>query len=106
VFPGDVESHFAKLEQVAGCGVVGAEHRTLSEAVVAFIERKPGAELTVQQLKAHARGMASYMRPLHYVLLEQGQIPLNRAIKTDYVRLSQMAKEEIERLRAGGRWDS
>ncbi len=106
VFPGDVESHFAKLEGVANCGAVGGEHRTLSEAVVAFIECKPGAELTVQQLKAHARSMASYMRPLHYVLLEQGQIPLNRAIKTDYVRLSQMAKEEIEKLRAGGRWDS
>jgi len=32
-------------------------------------------------------------------------LPLNRVVKTDYVRLSQMAKEEVERLRAEGGWD-
>lgn len=106
VFPGDVENHFLKLPPVAACGVVGAPHRTLSEAVVAFVECKPGASLTVQQLRQHARGIASYMRPLHYVLLEPGQLPLNRLAKTDYVRLSEMADQEIHNLRAAGRWDS
>jgi acyl-CoA synthetase (AMP-forming)/AMP-acid ligase II len=105
VFPGDVENHIAKLEQVAACGVTGAAHRTLTEAVVAFVEVKPGAELTVQALRRHARGMASYMRPLHYVLLGAGEMPLNRAVKVDYVRLSEMANQEISRLRAAGRWD-
>jgi len=32
-------------------------------------------------------------------------MPLNRALKCDYVRLSEMAKQEIERLRAEGKWD-
>ena len=66
----------------------------ISEAIVAFVEKKPGVELTVQELERHARGLASYMRPRHYILLEPGQLPLNRVVKTDYVRLSEMAKAE------------
>jgi fatty-acyl-CoA synthase len=106
VFPGDVENHFCLLEQkVAACGAVGAEHRLLSEAIIVFVEKKPGAEISVGELKQHARGMASYMRPFHYVLLEPGQLPLNRVAKIDYVRLSELARQEIDQLRAKGRWD-
>lgn len=105
VFPGDVERHILQLPQVGACGVVGAEHKTLSEAVVAFVEMKPGATITVQELRRHARGIASYMRPLHYVILEPGQLPLNRSVKTDYVRLAEMARAEVARLRDAGRWD-
>jgi acyl-CoA synthetase (AMP-forming)/AMP-acid ligase II len=106
VFPGDVENHLCALaEKVASSGAVGVEHKVFSEAIVAFVEKRPGVELTVKELKQHARGMASYMRPLHYVLVEAGQMPLNRAAKIDYVRLEQMAKEEVEKLRAVRRWD-
>jgi len=49
--------------------------------------------------------MAAYMRPSHYVILEQGQIPLNRVAKTDYLTLKEKAKEEVARLRAAGGWD-
>ncbi|MGA2264245.1 MAG: fatty acid--CoA ligase family protein, partial [Acidobacteriota bacterium] len=106
VFPGDVENHFCMLhEKVSACGAVGAEHRLLSEAIVVFVEKKPGADLSVGELKQHARGIASYMRPFHYVLLEPGQMPLNRAAKIDYVRLSEMVREEVDQLRAKGRWD-
>jgi len=106
VFPADVENHFAALhDKLSSCGAVGAEHRLLSEAIVLFAEKRPGTEVSVAELRQHARGMASYMRPLHYVLLDQGQMPLNRIAKTDYVRLSAMARLEIEELRAKGRWD-
>ncbi len=106
VFPGDVEKHICALhEKVAGCGAVGADHRLLSEAIVAFVEKKPGTDLSVGELKKHGRGLTSYMRPLHYVLLEPGQMPLNRVAKVDYVRLSEMARQEVDRLRAAGRWD-
>jgi fatty-acyl-CoA synthase len=106
VFPGDVESHICALgDQVISCGAVGAEHKLLSEAIVAFVEAKPGAGLSVAELRRHARGMTSYMRPLHYVILEPGQLPLNRAAKIDYVRLSEMARQEIESLRSKGGWD-
>ncbi len=106
VFPGDVESALCGLQtKVAACGVVGAPHAVRLEAIVAFVEKRAGVELTVAELKRQARGMASFMRPLHYVVLEPGQMPLNRAAKIDYVRLSEMALEEVARLRAARRWD-
>jgi acyl-CoA synthetase (AMP-forming)/AMP-acid ligase II len=106
VFPGQVESHFCELrDKVAACGVVGVEHAVFSEGIVAFVEKKPGVEVTLTELKRHARGLPPFMRPLHYVLLEPGGLPLNRVAKTDCLRLSEIAKEEVEKLRAKRRWD-
>lgn len=92
VFPGDIENHFSVLEQVSSCAVVGVEHPILSEAIVAFVEKKPGTELNVPTLERHARGLASYMRPRSYVLLEAGEMPLNRVAKPDYMILREKAK--------------
>ena len=72
---------------------------------MAFVERHPGADLNETELRKHARGLASYMRPLHYVILEPGAMPMNRTAKVDVVRLQQSAREEVARLRARGRWD-
>lgn len=107
VFPGQVEDFLCELRgKVASAGVVGVEHSVFSEGIVAFVEKRPGAELTGDELSRHAEGIASYMRPLHYVILEPGGLPLNRVAKTDYVRLSELAKEEVARLRASGGWDA
>jgi acyl-CoA synthetase (AMP-forming)/AMP-acid ligase II len=107
VFPAQVEDHFCELrDKVASCAVVGVDHQVFSEGIVCFVERKPPAALTVDDLAAHARGMASYMRPLHYVILEPGSMPLNRVAKTDYVLLKQKAAEEVTALRAKGGWDA
>ncbi len=96
VFPGDIENHICALEEkVASCAVVGVEHPTISEAIVAFVESKPGAALTRAELEKHARTLPPYMRPRHYVLLEPGQMPLNRAVKADYVRLAEMARQQF-----------
>jgi acyl-CoA synthetase (AMP-forming)/AMP-acid ligase II len=105
VFPGDIEEHLSALEAVASAGVVGHEHGVWSEAAIAFVERREGAELAERDLRRHARSLASYMRPLHYVILEPGAMPLNRAAKVDVPRLREMAREEVGRLRARGRWD-
>jgi fatty-acyl-CoA synthase len=105
VFPGDVEKHLCALAKVAAAGVVGAPHRVFSEAVVAFVEKRPGADLAVAELRLHARGLAGYMRPRHYVLLEPGAMPLNRIGKTDYMRLQELALAEVEQLRSRRRWD-
>lgn len=100
VFPGEIEAHFCALEdKVTSCGVVGIEHKVFSEAIVAFVEKKPGAALTIEELRRHARSLTRYMRPLHYVILEPGQMPLNRVAKTDYVRLSEMARQNINPVR-------
>jgi acyl-CoA synthetase (AMP-forming)/AMP-acid ligase II len=105
VFPGDIEEHFAKFEKVGGCGVVGVEHALWSEAVFAFIEKRPGVELTEVELRRHARGLTSYMRPLHYVILEPGALPLNRVAKVDTLKLKDLAMAEVRKLRERGRWD-
>jgi acyl-CoA synthetase (AMP-forming)/AMP-acid ligase II len=106
VFPGDVENHFCTLEGVALCAVVGVPHPIISEAIVAFVETQPGCEVQISQLKQHARRLASYMRPYHYVLLEPGQMPLNRTAKTDYMVLRERAGQEVEVLKEQGRWMS
>jgi acyl-CoA synthetase (AMP-forming)/AMP-acid ligase II len=106
VHPAQVEEHFARLaDRVAGCGAVGQPHEVFSEAIVLFVETKPGAVLSTSDLEMHARDVAAYMRPLHYVLLEPGSFPLNRSAKTDYVALKERATQEVERLRASGKWD-
>ncbi len=106
VHPAQIEQHFDQLrDHVAACAAVGAPHEVFSEGVVLFIEPKPGVRLDRELLENHARGIAAYMRPLHYVVLEPGGLPLNRVSKTDYVTLKQRALEEIERLRASGGWD-
>jgi len=107
VFPGDVERHICTLaEKVANCVVVGVAHEVISEAVVAVVEKRPGAELSHKELDRHARSLASYMRPRHWILLEAGQMPLNRVGKPDYVRAQEMARQEIAALRERGEWDS
>ncbi len=106
VFPAQVEDYMCELrDEVATCAVVGVDHDVFVEAIVAFVETKPGVELSGERLKEHARSIASYMRPLHYVILEPGEMPLNRVNKTDYVRLHEMAQKEVEQLRAEGGWD-
>jgi len=106
VFPGDVENHFSALAgRVANVGVVGHEHRLWSEGIVAFVEKLPGNEITETELRQHARALASYMRPLHYVILEPGTMPMNRTAKVDVSRLQQMARDEVSKLRQRGRWD-
>jgi acyl-CoA synthetase (AMP-forming)/AMP-acid ligase II len=106
VFPGDVENHFSVLaDRVGNVGVVGHEHRVWIEGIVAFVEKLPGADLTEADLRKHARGLAGYMRPLHYVILEPGAMPMNRTAKVDVTRLQQLARDEVAKLRERGRWD-
>jgi acyl-CoA synthetase (AMP-forming)/AMP-acid ligase II len=107
IFPGDVEQHICALaEKVANCVVVGVAHEVVSEAVVAVVEKRPEVEVSRQELDRHARALPSYMRPRHWIILEAGQMPLNRVVKPDYVRAQQMARQEIAALRERGEWDS
>jgi acyl-CoA synthetase (AMP-forming)/AMP-acid ligase II len=107
IFPGDVEQHICALaEKVANCVVVGVAHEVVSEAVVAVVEKRPEVEVSRQELDRHTRSLPSYMRPRHWIILEAGQMPLNRVVKPDYVRAQQMARQEIAALRERGEWDS
>ncbi len=107
VHPGQVEQHFALLtDKVSSCAAVGVAHEIFSEAIVLFVEQKPDVTLASKELETHAKGIAAFMRPSHYVILPAGELPLNRIAKTDYVELKRRAAEEVERLRAAGGWDS
>jgi acyl-CoA synthetase (AMP-forming)/AMP-acid ligase II len=106
VYPAQVEEHFAMLRtKVATCGAVGAPHEIYSEGIVLFVEKHPGVELEAGELHEHAQGIAAYMRPGHFEILESGAFPLNRVAKTDYVTLKQRAAELIEMLRQSSGWD-
>jgi acyl-CoA synthetase (AMP-forming)/AMP-acid ligase II len=106
VHPAQIEQHFAQLEDEVGmCAAVGQPHDMIGEAIVLFVAPPPGHDVSCAHLQSHAQGIASYMRPTHYVMLEAGGLPLNRTGKSDYHRLKEMAAAEIERLRALGQWD-
>jgi fatty-acyl-CoA synthase len=107
IYPGDVEAHISVLTDiVASCVVVGVKHEVVSEAVVAVVEKKPGTEVTPKELDRHARTLPSYMRPRHWIILNAGQMPLNRVGKPDHLCIQEMAHNEIARLRERGGWDS
>ncbi|MGD0481001.1 MAG: class I adenylate-forming enzyme family protein [Terracidiphilus sp.] len=107
VFPGDVEAHISDLaEKVMSCVVVGVAHEVAGEGVVAVVEKRPGVELTVQELERHTRALATYMRPRLWIIVEPGQMPLNRLGKPDHQRAQEMARQEVAALRARGEWDS
>jgi fatty-acyl-CoA synthase len=106
VHPAQVEQHFGQLEtEVAACAAVGQPHDVFGEAIVLFVAPHADRELSRAQLEVHAKLIASYMRPTHYVILGSGGLPLNRVGKYDYAQLKQMASEEIDRLRPLGQWD-
>ena len=106
VFPTQVEEHFAALRaKVASVGAVGAPHELFSEGIVLFVEKHAGVELDADELMEHSKGIAAYMRPSHFEIMEQGQFPLNRINKTDYVLLKEKAIQLIDTLRAQGAWD-
>ncbi|MGD0738369.1 MAG: class I adenylate-forming enzyme family protein [Terracidiphilus sp.] len=107
VFPGDVEAHISTFqEKVASCVVVGVAHEVAGEGVVALVEKRPGVELAVPELERHTRPLATYMRPRHWIIVEPGQMPLNRLGKPDHQRAQEMARQEIATLRTRGEWDS
>ena len=107
VFPGDVENHVigALDGRVSAAGCVGVEHAVWAEAIVLFVERAAGHDVTSDEVVAACAGIASYARPSHVEVVESGALPLNRVAKTDYVALKERAQEIVDGLRRQGRWD-
>jgi acyl-CoA synthetase (AMP-forming)/AMP-acid ligase II len=107
VFPTEVEEFIsAKLKpKVANVAVVGAQHDVFTEAIIAFVEKKPGISLNEEEIFAVCEDMASYKRPSHIEILEPEKMPLNRVAKTDYMELKSRAEAIVEDLRSKGGWD-
>ena len=107
VFPAEIEDFVVQSlrDQAANAAAVGQPHDIFTEAIVLFVEKKPGASLTVEEVLGACDGMAAYKRPSHVVIVDPGEIPLNRVAKTDYLALKEEAQRVVKALRDQGKWD-
>ncbi|MHA1716286.1 MAG: class I adenylate-forming enzyme family protein [Promethearchaeota archaeon] len=108
VFPTEVEDFITQRlkEKVGIVAVVGVPHEVFTEGIMAFVEKKKDAKLTADEVMAVCKDMAAYKRPSHVEIIEQGEMPLNRVAKIDYMVLKDRGKEIVEKLRKEGKWDA
>ncbi|MFW9991147.1 MAG: class I adenylate-forming enzyme family protein [Candidatus Odinarchaeota archaeon] len=108
VFPTEVEDFIEQKlkDRISAIACVGIPHEVFTEGIMAFVERKQGAELTVDDLNAAVKDIAAYKRPSHFEILETGEIPLTRVGKTDYMELKKKGVIIAEKLRADNSWDA
>jgi acyl-CoA synthetase (AMP-forming)/AMP-acid ligase II len=108
VFPDDIESHISgRLKgRVGMVAVIGVEHNIFSEGIMVFAENVDSASaITPDDVLKACDDIASYSRPSHVEVINQGEMPLNRVAKTDYMELKKKAKEIVDKLRSQGKWD-
>jgi long-chain acyl-CoA synthetase len=82
VYPRDVEDALLEHPDIVGAGVVGKKDAKLGEEVVAFVQVRPGATLTADDVVTYARGRlsaAKYPRDVRMV----DALPLTSVFKLD-----------------------
>ncbi|MBV9097745.1 MAG: acyl-CoA synthetase, partial [Frankiaceae bacterium] len=82
VYPRDVEDALLEHPDIVGAGVVGKKDAKLGEEVVAFVQLRPGAELSSDDVVAYAKGRlsaAKYPRDVRIV----DALPLTSVFKLD-----------------------
>jgi acyl-CoA synthetase (AMP-forming)/AMP-acid ligase II len=57
VYPAEVEKALLAHPDVQDCGVIGVPDEKWGEAVVAFVERRPGGRCTPESLVTYARDL-------------------------------------------------
>jgi fatty-acyl-CoA synthase len=86
IYPAEVESVLAGHAAIAEVAVVGAAHERWGETPVAVVALRPGAELTLEQLREFAgASLARYKLPTRLELVDA--LPRNAAGKVLKVRL-------------------
>jgi long-chain acyl-CoA synthetase len=71
VYSKEVEQVLAGHPDVAEAAVVGVPDAVYGEAVAAFIELRPGAQVSAEALVEHCRAqLAGYKKPRHVVFLD------------------------------------
>jgi long-chain acyl-CoA synthetase len=71
VYPGEIESVLFTHPAVMEACAIGVPDSYRGEVVKAFVVLKPGAECTVEELKAHcAKDLAEFKRPAHFEIRE------------------------------------
>jgi long-chain acyl-CoA synthetase len=82
VYPRDVEDALLEHPDIVGAGVVGKKDAKMGEEVVAFVQLRPGATLTPDDVVGYARGRlsaAKYPRDVRVV----EALPLTSVFKLD-----------------------
>ena len=77
-----------------------------TEGIMAFVEKKPDVEISIEELETAVKEIAAYKRPTHYVIMDQGETPLTRVGKTDYLALRERGESIAKELRTNGKWDA
>jgi long-chain acyl-CoA synthetase len=82
VYPRDVEDALLEHPDIVGAGVVGKKDERMGEEVVAFVQLRPGATLTQDEIVTYAKGRlsaAKYPRDVRIV----DALPLTSVFKLD-----------------------
>ena len=94
VYPVEVETVIAQIEGVAEVAVIGATDEKWGEAVVAFVVRKNGSDLSESQIiEASKIGLASYKKPKEVIFVDS--LPRNVSMKVQ----KHILREKIDILR-------
>ena len=92
VDPMEVEGLLLEHPAVQQVAVVGLPDRRLAEVPVAFVERKPDADIAADDILAYCRGkVASFKIPRHAIFLDE--FPMTASGKIRKVELREQAKE-------------
>ena len=95
ISPREVEEHIYAIDQVMDVQVVGAPSEIYGEEVCAFIRLKPGAKLTVQEVREHCiKGIARYKVPKHVFFIDQ--FPMNTNGKVQKFKLREKSAQLIK----------
>jgi acyl-CoA synthetase (AMP-forming)/AMP-acid ligase II len=107
VYPQDVVNHISQKlgARASSIACVGVPHDIYMEAIIAFVEPAPGSVITPEEVISSCSDISSYSRPSYAVILEPGNMPLNRVAKVDYMNLKNQAIKIIDGLREKGEWD-
>lgn len=91
VYPIDVEEAILRIEGIQNVAVVGKKNRILGEEIVAFVLPKPGAEISINEIRRYLfKHLANYKMPdkIYFV----SEIPIILAGKIDKKELSKWAE--------------
>jgi long-chain acyl-CoA synthetase len=96
VYPKDVEEVVHKHPAVAEAAVVGVPDLTMGEEVCAFVVKRPGRELSVEELVAHCQAnLAKYKTPRYVAFVDE--LPRTSLGKIQKKEVRKLAVARFER---------
>lgn len=106
VFPEEVAFFITTYPKVNQAHVASAPHNIFTDGLIAFVQPKPGEELTPEEVLEFCKAIASYKRPIHVEIWPADELfPLTRTNKVDATEMNKLSVEIAEKLRAEGKWD-